>query len=165
MIFNFFLEKFQLYWNYWISVIPVFVSATWTKFSLKSHQKISNFKKYFEFYFNSCALLKELKYFNQKAFILMSTEITEIQWNTMRFHWKWFPCSRLGVFLVYHFFWNKRSSNYLTYFTFIWMNFRYPRHAFHRVFTLILSILDEKYAQTHTQGQPDARETNYEGFD
>jgi hypothetical protein len=75
----------------WISVISVFSSAKWPKFSLEIHQKNWNFEKYFVFYLNSCVLLKWLKLFDRMTIISVSTEITEIQWISMRFHWKLFP--------------------------------------------------------------------------
>jgi hypothetical protein len=56
-------------------------------FSRNSSIFFWNFEKYFVFYLNSCVLLKWLKLFDQKTIISVSTEITEIQWISMRFHY------------------------------------------------------------------------------
>ena len=72
---------------HWISVISVYVSAKWLNFCPKIHLNIQNSLKYFKYFLNSCVVLKVLKYFDRKAIISGSTEITEIQWISMKSHW------------------------------------------------------------------------------
>ena len=63
------------------SVISVFISAKWLKYSLEFNYKFENFENYFEKYLNSCVVLKLLKYFGWNVIFQCLLKFSEFHRN------------------------------------------------------------------------------------